>query len=193
MTVDTLRAALEAKGYAFFTEGDYNLNLIGVRSTRCTAGLFDDALYCCYRVHGHWRVHRWAITTDPGRHYLEKPINPAGCAILVPGQYRGAYQVGRHRGAPALVQRGPVRVWRDGNRNDVLDWGSDAGIEGYYGINIHRAKGTVASSSDTASAGCQVFAVAAEHQALMDLAGVAAGRWGNGFSYTLLEEGDLGG
>lgn len=178
------------KGYAFFTQGDYNLNLIGVRSPRDKAGDFDDVMVCLYKVKGAWRVHIWPITTDPGAHYLKNPINKKGCAILVPGQYRSAYVIGEHHGSPALVQHGgPVRVWRDGNEDTTLNWAyGSRGIEGWYGINIHRAKAQgITESPDYHSAGCQVFALASEHKAMMDLARCAAKLYGNSFTYTLIE------
>lgn len=191
--VDDLSRALAKKGYSFFQEGDYNLNLIGVRSVSNVPGAFDDLLFCLYRVDGVWRAHIWPITTDPGTHYLKQPINPHGTAILVPGQYRGAYTLGSHKGYSALVQHGaPVKVWRDSNRDSVLDWGSGDGESGWYGINIHRAKPRgVSPSASYYSAGCQVFAVKEEHDALMAIARVSAAKYGDKFTYTLLDHGDL--
>jgi hypothetical protein len=191
--VSSLREAMLKKGYTFFGNGDYNLNLIGVRADTNKPGAFDDAMFCVYKVKGVWRAHLWPITTDPGTHYLREPINVAGTAILVPGQYRGAYVIGDHKGYPALVQHGgPVRVWRDSNRDEILDWGPDPGIGGWYGINLHRSKPKgITNKTDYASAGCQVFALREEHDALMDLARRSAKLYGPQFSYTLLEARDL--
>jgi hypothetical protein len=192
--VRAIRSLFAEKGYSFFQTGDWNLNLIGVRSKSNEPGAFDDLLICIYKVEGVWRAHLWPITTDPGTHYLKKPINVQGTAILAPGQYRGAYVVGKHHGYPALVQHGaPVRVWRDKNKDKVLDWGEGSqGISGWYGINIHRAKPEgITDSPDYHSAGCQVFALKEEHDALMDLAELAAKRYGNKFTYTLIEAADL--
>lgn len=176
------------RGHAWFERGDYNLNLVGYRTVASSPTSYSDRMYCAYRVGGEWRLHVWPITTSPGERYLRKPINPAGTAILVPGQYRGAYQLGMHRNDHmALVQRGPVRVWRDGDRDSELDWGEGDGIEGYYGINIHRARGGALSDSPAAaSAGCQVFASRGEHLALVDLARESVRRWGGKVTYTLL-------
>lgn len=191
--VNVLREAMGRKGYAFFESGDYNLNLIGVRSSSPKPGHFDDVLVCLYKVGGLWRGHVWPITTDPGAHYLKNPINAEGTAILVPGQYRGAYVIGTHKGYKAFVQHGAeVKVWRDRNKDTVLNWGQGPGEPGWYGINIHRAKEEgVTDSPDSYSAGCQVFAVRREHDALMELAEKAKSIYGDKFTYTLLEEGDL--
>ena len=45
-----------------------------------------------------------------------------GTAILAPGQYRGAYQIGKQRGRyKALTQRTEVTVYRDPDKNETLD------------------------------------------------------------------------
>lgn len=52
--LDKLRKACEAKGYRFFEEGDFNLNIIGVRSDNPIPDKFDDVIYLCYKVDGKW-------------------------------------------------------------------------------------------------------------------------------------------
>ena len=118
LTLDAVRATFRKKGYAFFDQGDYNLNVFGVRRENMLSDRFDDYLGAVYKdTQRRWRLKIWPATTDPGRYWLERPQNPAGTAILVPGQYRGAYQVGKHQGKySALCQAGPVRVWRDKSR-----------------------------------------------------------------------------
>ena len=187
-----LRAAVERKGYRWFEGGDFNLNLIGVRAASREAGAFDDLLLVAFRQHGNPVLFAFPCTTDPGRHYMRKPINPAGCAILKPGQYRGLWQIGLHRSKySALVQRGPATVYRDANRDDRLDLGP-AEETGFFGINLHHARADgVTESTDEWSAGCQVLASADAFRLVMALADVAAAAWGNNFTYTLLEERDL--
>ena len=49
-----------------------------------------------------------------------------GTAILVPDQYRGVYKIDTHGGKrryTALCQRlGPVKIWRDNNRDRIPDY-----------------------------------------------------------------------
>ena len=87
------------KGYAYFTNGAYNLNIIGVRAAgRNITNSFDDVLVLIYKSpSGQWQRQIYNITTDPGRYYMLNPTTRKGTAILVPGQYRGAYQIGKHR------------------------------------------------------------------------------------------------
>ena len=93
-------------------------------------------------------------TVDPGLRYNWRPINPRGTAHLCNG---GPYPYvrGLHRRKPALVQDGPVRIWRDENRNGVRDNGEKCHPENGIGINIHR--GGSSAIVDAWSAGCQVI------------------------------------
>lgn len=177
-------------GHAIFTVGFYNLNIVGIRSEERTAGDFDDKLAVAYKDENGWVARYFKITTDPGVGFLNTPMHSGGTAVLIPGQYRGAYKIGRHRGQyEALVQHnGPVRVWRDANKDDEIDMLPDTESEGYFGINIHRATShTVAVSNNYASAGCQVFADPSEFDFFMTLCESQAIHNGwDTFTYTLL-------
>jgi hypothetical protein len=188
-TLPPILQAVQARGYKVFTSGDYNLNITGIRSPERVANAFDDRLCVTYKVDEIWTTETYEITTDPGSPYLLRPINNYGCAVLVPGQYRGAYSIGKHRGQYlALVQTGPVQVYRDDNRDKVLDMDPSTIQTGYFGINIHKRTG----ESDTvngASAGCQVFRLEAQFDRLMWLAGKQVSERGfKTFTYTLIEE-----
>lgn len=160
--------AVRHKGYAVFTEGDYNLNIVGIRNSDGAPGTFDDLMCIAYRVGGNWECHFWPCTTDPGLYYLTskaKQLNPKGTAILKEGQYRGVYAVGKHGQSQyeALTQQhGPVTVWRDRDHDDEIDYYVNPD-SGWFGINIHAAsmtpyKGDSAPRRVGAwSAGCQVI------------------------------------
>ena len=112
------------KKYAFFTEGAYNLNIIGVRAAGEQMNKsFDDVIILIYKTPtGAWNRQIYQVTTDPGRYYMLNPATRKGTAILVPGQYRSAYEIGLHRGKyKALCQRKHVKVYRDANKNDIYD------------------------------------------------------------------------
>ncbi|MCX2834458.1 hypothetical protein [Microbulbifer thermotolerans] len=187
-----LQTALLRKGYRFFDEGNYNLNLIGIRSGDQTANTFNDWIAVAWRFDGVPHCLTFPATTDPGLFWREHPANVSGTAIVVPGQYLGLWQIGLHRGQyPALIQRGTVRVYRDNNRDRVLDL--DAPVDtGLFGINCHRASAHCESRQvDKWSAGCQVLAHPKDFALLMALCERAAENWGRSFTYTLLEEKDL--
>jgi hypothetical protein len=117
-------------------------------------------------------------------------MNPQGTAILKAGQYIGGYMMGLHRGKYlALVQKRPVQVVRDYDRNAVLDFMNGKEDKGMFGINIHRAsENGITKTVDQYSAGCQVFASATEFILFLHLCERHKTLYGNEFTYTLIDE-----
>jgi hypothetical protein len=193
-----LAKILKEKGYEFFTKGAYNLNIIGVRSDqeKKVTNVFDDALVVVYQTPtGIWQKQIYRITTEPGSHYMLYPINIKGAGILVPGQYKGCWQIGLHNGKyRALVQKKPVFVYRDNNKDLVYDLKPETKEGGKFGINIHRSNEfTSTAFINKYSAGCQVFANPNEFKSFMRLCDKQIEyhkTWKN-FTYTLLDESDL--
>lgn len=187
----------KTKGYAYFTKGNYNLNIIGVRnSEREITNLFDDILVVIYNSGKDQKPIRklYKITTEPGLYYMKEHIlNNAGAAILVPAQYRGCWKIGMHKGTQrALVQVKPVKVYRDGNKNDIYDMNPETIENGIFGINIHRAsKEGITRNINKYSAGCQVFNSVQDFTSFMYLCDKQAELYGNSFTYTLVNEDDL--
>lgn len=177
------------RGHRVF-QGAYNLNIVGLRSGKRRAGEWDDAVGMVYQdEEGRWQADLFQGTTDPGSYYLEKPINIKGTAILVPGQYRSVYTFGLHkRRYEALVQRQPMRFWRDDDRDSLLDMDGEI-EEAVIGCNLHRASAHWAVPEIYRySAACQVVRDPRDFAALMDLAHYSAGiGYGDRFSYTLLD------
>jgi len=188
-----IRDAFGRHGYQFFA-GDFNLNLFGIRTGDRRADSFNDWIGVAFEQAGAGVVFVFQATTDPGIYWRKNPQNIEGTAILVPGQYLGAYGIGLHHGEyPALVQRKPVRVYRDANYDDVLDWeADDPQASGLFGINIHRAKPDGRSTVvGKWSAGCQVVACGWDFDYIMATANRATKEWGGSFSYTLFEEREI--
>lgn len=167
----------------------YELNIIGVRSNSRITDKFDDYIYICFKNGiGTWENHRFNATTDPGLHFINKPMNGSGTAILKQGQYKGTYQMGMHRGKyKALVQRKPVTVYRSKNNSRDIDT-KKAIQTGQFGINIHHAKGDGTTEDvNRWSAGCQVIANINDFKKLMGFAEQHAKLYGNSFTYTLID------
>jgi hypothetical protein len=182
MNIQTLKATMAAKKYAFFEGGEYNLNIIGIRNSSTgnkVTNAFDDKLVVAYQVAGAWVVKEYPITTDNG----------GGTARLVCNQYRGSHAIGLHQGKyEALRQVAPVTVYRDFTKDGIYQ--TDKTETGVFGINIHKA-GVDSARVDDWSHGCQVFKRVADFNEFMLLAKKAAALHGNRFSYTLLESKDL--
>lgn len=183
---------LSAKGYKVFDNpAGYDLNIIGIRTKDTVSNTFNDYLCVLYLQENQWLLYSFPATTDPGIYYREHPINVDGTAIVKPGQYRGAYMVGNHKGYRALQQKAPITVFRDSDRDVELDFdGSED--QGMHAVNIHRANADhISQQVDKWSAGCQVIADPNHFNFLMGLCMSAAEKYGNSFTYTLLEESDF--
>tara|TARA_R100001015_G_C4597004_1_gene152163 strand:+ start:358 stop:972 length:615 start_codon:yes stop_codon:yes gene_type:complete len=194
MSIQYLQSVIEGMGYSFFTKGDYNVNIIGIRNPNQVANNFDDTMLCAYKVSEQWILKEWQITTDAGKYWLQHPMNSKGTAILVPNQYRGVYKIDKHLGKYyALCQRnGEVEVWRDDNKDQILDFNDATKQWGYFGINIHRSNPYSESQKvEKWSAGCQVFKKVDDFNEFMGICNKAREQWGNSFTYTLIKEEDL--
>jgi hypothetical protein len=182
MKIEQLRATMAAKKYAFFENGEYNINIIGIRNSATgnkVTNAFDDKLVVAYKLDGVWIVKEYPITTDNG----------GGTARLVCNQYRGSHAIGLHQGKyEALKQCGPVTVYRDFTKDGIYQ--TDKTETGVFGINIHKA-GVDSTRVDDWSHGCQVFKRVADFNEFMLLAKKAATFHGNRFTYTLIESKDL--
>jgi hypothetical protein len=193
-SVDYVKQVLESKGYAFFTNGVYNLNIIGIRNPNLVANSFDDTMIVIYKVGGEWITKVYPITTDAGTYWLKNPMSNKGTAILVPNQYRGVYSIDLHNNKyNALCQRnGKVEVYRDNDKDLILDMDSAKIEKGMFGINIHRSNPFSESLKvDKFSAGCQVFKRVKDFNEFMEICQKSKALWGNSFTYTLIKESDL--
>lgn len=185
-----LKNIIQTKKYIWFEDGDYNLNIIGIRNLKTKNQItdkFDDLLTLSYKISNIQYYHEFAITTDPGLYYSQNLLNQSGVAILVSNQYRSTWQIGLHQGKyEALVQRKPVKVYRDRDRDKEYDFVSED--EGFFGINIHRSNPKGESENiGKWSAGCQVFKSSTDFNIFMNICKKSQKIWGNSFTYTLIE------
>lgn len=115
----------------------------------------------------------WDATTEPGEFYTRvQVLDPDGAARIAFGQYK-AWRMGRHnRGTSnehdALVQVGPITVFRDFNKDfkrndDKQVTRRDMGIQQHWGYNSPR------NDIQKASAGCLVGRSTEGHLTFMAL------------------------
>jgi|TARA_Y100000310_G_scaffold236277_1_gene239448 hypothetical protein len=193
---EQIEDSVKAKGYRYFIGDNYDVNIVGVRNSSTDDKItnkFDDHITLSYKIDDEWKFHCWEATTDPGAYWMEHPMNKDGCAILVPGQYRGSHKIRLHQGKyQALGQKKPVKVYRDDDRDNEYDTDEDSITEGIYGINIHRSNPYDESYYvNKWSAGCQVFKRIEDYKLFMNICHKAKDIWGNSFTYTLLESKDI--
>lgn len=184
---------MESKGHKVFTdERGYDLNIFGIRTKDMMANTFNDFVGVMYRYEQFWNYFLFPATTDPGTYWREHPMNVNGTAILKPGQYRGSHKLGEHKGYPALQQKSPMIVYRDPDRDNLLEMDEESTEEGIFGINIHRASSENPSTQvNKWSAGCQVIRDPLQFRFLISLVEKSAEKYGNSFTYTLLTEEDF--
>lgn len=192
-TLSDIIKSAENLGY-FIDKRPNKLNLIGIRNSAATSqDKFDDQLaYFYYDDNGRLIGKVVPATTDPSTAWLKDPMNKKGTAVLKSGEYKDAYAIGKHRGQyDALVQVKPVVVMRDDDRNALINYLSDTDT-GLFGINIHKStKGK--NNEDIIgrdSAGCQVFRNIPDFMDMMRLAQVSRAKYGNKFSYILIDDRD---
>jgi hypothetical protein len=192
-TREQIEKAVEAKGYKYFENGDYNVNIIGIRNSlpgKKVTNVFDDWLSISFKVNGVWQFYIWSATTDPGKAPQLLGNNGTGTARVVPGQYSGSHFIRKHQGKyDALCQKAHIRLYRDANKDLVYD---ESKITDSYndGINIHKA-GRDSTWIDHWSHGCQVFKRVMDFDAFMKICYTAAKIHGNSFTYTLIESKDI--
>jgi hypothetical protein len=192
-TREQIENAVKAKGYKWFTNDNYDVNIVGVRNAatgKKVTNLFDDWITISFKVDGEWQFYVWNATTEPGKKGMLEGKATGGVARLVPNQYRSAYQIDKHQGKyDALCQRGAeVTVYRDGNDDLIFD---ETKLDtGMFGINIHKA-GQDSTWVENWSEGCQVFKRVKDFNEFMVICKKAAQIHGNHFTYTLIESGDI--
>jgi hypothetical protein len=185
---------MSRKGYRIYRNPDkaFDLNIVGIRTSTLIPHVFDDWVTIFYVSHGRWIYNAFPATTDPGLFWLGNPMNELGTAIVKEGQYKGLFELGKHKGYKALVQKRPVTVVRDYNRDPVLDFNTGREETGLFGINLHRASRFNESLSvDRWSAGCQVMCDPLQFGYMMSACEKGAAAFGNSFTYTLLHERDF--
>lgn len=192
-----IEQAVKAKGYVWFENGAYNINIVGIRNGSTNnevTNKFDDLITVTYKDrNGRWNFREYPATTDPGTHWEQNLLNAKGVAILKEGQYRGSHMIGLHQDTyEALKQKTPLSVYRDKNKDGDFDLLEENIQEGIFGINIHRAtKWGTSNEIGRWSAGCQVIANNEDFEEFMSLARKSSQLYGNSFTYTLINSNDI--
>jgi hypothetical protein len=203
MTIEELKTKISPDYIVdLFTSKNYsfqNINLIGVRNESKTSNSFDDFFIVMYKrpSDGLWTWKVMKCTTDPGVYYRNKPMVAAGTAIMIEGQYKDTYKIGRHKDYEALEQIGNMVYIRDNDKDSELDFQLSKDrknlVVGNYKTNIHRANPNQASTVvDKWSAGCQVIADPDDFSYLLSVCKLFRDvNQKNSFDYTLINISDI--
>ena len=192
LTYKHLQEIAEKKGYRWYSKPE-DMNFWGIRSAERVANRFDDWFCLCYTDQdNNQHIYCWPGTTDPGTYWLNNPMVVEGTGILVLGQWKNMLRYGLHKGQyEALVQYSPVSLYRDNDKDNVLDMNPAKIQTGMFGVNYHHA-GENSQAVDKWSAACQVSQRIDDYNRSMQLfkKQMIAG-YGAIFTYTLIEEADL--
>lgn len=197
-TISEIKEAYARMGYVYFGGATpYNVNIWGIRKQTGNVDIFDDVLGITYMDDNDEEIILYHdATVDPGKYYLKnKLLNPKGTFILKPGQYRGCWCKGKHKGKyKALVQKPNYTGflgWRDNLLDGIIQRKKKSNGE-YYddvtGLNMHRSGESYSAVVGAHSAGCQVRKINAEHKAIMNIIDKSLKFFGNSFTYTLFDE-----
>lgn len=135
--------------------------IVAIRNKADTPDEFDDKFYL---FKGDKFIMMSSGTTNPGIWSLKnyKSYGVTGSAIVKGDEwYYDVWRYGKHKNiVPALVQRRPIKYFRDSNKNDKSE---EIGSvqEGFIGLNFHPAtykdNDIVISRIGRWSFGCQVI------------------------------------
>ncbi len=203
-----LKTICQKKGYAFFENGDYNLNIIFVRKDDIFDNRFSDTLYIAFKINGIWQLLTIPCTTLAGTLGVGGEQNPltgtqtgtgvSGTAVIVEGQYRGVYQfIDTYTGwlwYPYFAQIKSMKYYRDNDKNGRISRGQI--YEGNYATNLHRMSNNGIISEFVNfwnvgwSQGC-MGSIEPEFKKMLPIVREAVKRYGDKFTMTLLHQNDF--
>lgn len=199
VTFNNIEATLMAKGHQI--QPYPHLNLIGIRHSNPEPDTFRDKMVV-FQLNKdesseiETAIKVYSITTVPGTHWLEHPLNQHGCAILVPGQYINTWKLGEHfygakKPYECLRQRTSkdVSVYRDDLKDGKLQFNEASIQSGQFEIEIHH--GTPGKAVEFWSAGCQVFESYTDYAEFIKICETVKDQVNNQYTYTLLDEADM--
>lgn len=182
LTLEQIKKLYKDKGYKFHENSDYNVNVFSIRSSNKITNKFDDVFYCVYKVNNQWVIKSWECTNKPGYKYTKDLLSVKGVAILKDGQWK--YKLGYHKGKEGFVQAEAVTVWRDANKDYIINKINTE--TGWFGINIHRAS-VNSTNVDGWSAGCTVFKREKDFLEFLSIMKISIKKYGETFTYTVFE------
>jgi len=190
MTRTHLIQKLRQKGFKVF-EGIGQLNLVGIRKANPRAGCFDDELHVFSKVStSEWVHHVCNMTTDPGTYWLDKKGKPQQTLMLAEGQYLNAFANTESKTKmPTLIQIKQVAAYPDYDRKALLDLFPRTPEKGMYRIKLMCAKNNgkyLYLTSDME--GCQVLQYKDDYYKLINMWKGHLAKYGNVFTYTLLDQ-----
>ena len=189
VTQDKLISAYKNKNYPYYKQGDFNVNLFGIRCVDSFDNKFSDILGISYSENGVLKILTIPGTTRPGT--LLHDI-PGGVACIVPGYYPKIWEFRDDYTGwlkyPYFYQIGKFRIWRDEKKDEIIDHTNEQDIAN-VGLNCHRMSWDGIEGQTGVfnwSEGCQ-GSEEPEFKKLLPIIRESVKKYGNIFSYALFE------
>lgn len=199
LTYDKVKQIFDKKGYLFYDNGTFNLNIGFVRESDEFTNELTDTMFIAYR--DEFLLRRCIClpaTTKAG--FSPALFNPKvvagmrGVAVVKPNQYRGTWQfVDSYVDwlkYPYFQQIKPIDVYRDANGDKHID--KEQVQNGLFGINIHRMSGigVLGGILNNWSEGCMGIDEL-NWRKILPVIRSAVKIYGINFTATLIEKSDL--
>lgn len=194
---DKIQAVYKKKGFRFFENGDYNVNIFGIRTSEIFTNKFDDIIGLAYKFENTKHTLIIPGTTKPGLFGDGAVLNPRpeGVAIIIPGYYRSVWKFiddySTWLNYPFFYQIGKFKIWRDNNKDTILDHINEKDAPS-NGLNLHRMSWNNISGQyvNNWSEGCQ-GAEEPEFKKLLPIIRKSVKVYGQVFSYALFNISDF--
>ncbi len=195
LTYKQIEAIYAKKGYKFF-KGEMNINVGFIRMDDIFTNKYTDIAFIAYQEGGKDVLKTYRASTKAGRFYEQNPKKVAGAtgvAVALEGQLKMLFVDGEdnfHKSAHLSQSIAPVTVYRDANKNGVIDRDSIIQTDGNgitFGINCHWASGV---TIENWSAGCLVVPVP-DYWGWIDIIRRSCKIYGNKVTRTLLHANDF--
>jgi hypothetical protein len=207
LSIDKILQVIAKKKYTL-DNTQYKVNIIGIRMDDVYDNRFSDKCILLWvNEFKQWEKREYKWTTMAGTLGYGGVFNPftvrgkTAVGIIKEGQYKKVWQfVDSYTGwlmYPYLYQVGKFDIYRDGNRNEVLERWMPAEPSEWDGFNCHRMSSNGVDTDMvnldwvTWSAGCQ-GAPEPVFRNFIDFIRISAKLHSNKFDYTLLHRQDFG-
>lgn len=194
-----LQLAFKKKGYQFFDNGTFNLNIGFIRESDEFTNRLTDTMFIAYRdEYAIKRIICLEATTKAG--ISPALLNPKvisgmkGCAVVVPNQYLTTWKfIDSYIGwlkYPYFQQVKEISVYRDPDGDTSID--KEQVQKGLFGINIHRMSGIGMAGGllNNWSEGCMGISEI-DWVKVLPVIRKAVSMYGDTFTVTVLEKKDL--
>jgi len=193
MDYNKIKALYQSKRYAFYT-GNHNLNILVVRNdVEPKPNTYNDTLVIVTDIDNKHTLVECKCTSIPGTHWLNNPMEPIlGAGAIAEGQYIGLWYMGKFHGTDALLEKNPIKMYRDNDRDNDFDFDTKSITTGNYCVFAHQSfAGSYPKTVDKSSAGCIVPQQLTDYVRVMEMCKkqIASGL-GNSFTLTLIKLSD---